>query len=472
MNSKIINRQELLSLGNITSRTVVLDVIERTLCKLDSYNRLLSFISYDGNILRIGDNTWDLTKKRNVYLICGGKAANATCMALEKILGNRLTQGIAIIKSLEAEDRFEKSEVFIGGHPLPNMEGYKACLRILELVESATEDDLFISAISGGTSALMSCPIDGLTLEEEILATDIMLKSGANIHEINSIRRHISRINGGHLAQRIEERGAEMILLMHMDVIGYPPTFDPGKATIITGGPMAPDPTTLQDAKNAILNYNVADKLPKTIIDFFNNCTEANETPKSLRRHTSFCINTLPDICTSAKMVASEMDIPAFILTSTLTGSSKEAGKFFAAIAREIYETGRPFQAPCMLIASGEVSTLIDDPRSIRGLGGPGQELAVSFAIAARDIPGVCLISIDSEGTDGPTDAAGGLVDSTTFQHALDKSVNLYKALKNHSTYSALSDLGGLVRTGNTGTTLCDLHVLYIPSSKITSDLH
>jgi glycerate-2-kinase len=467
MRSKIINRQELLSSGDVASRTIVLDVLERTLCEMDSYKRLLKFVSFDGCTLRIGEHTWDLTKKRNVYLICGGKAANATGMALEKVLGNRLTKGFVIVKSLEAEDIFEKSDVFIGGHPLPNMEGYKACISILKLIEHATEDDLFISAISGGTSALMSCPIAGLTLEEEILATDIMLKSGANIHEINSIRRHISRINGGHLAQKIEEKGAEMILLMHSDAIGHPPTLDPGKATIITGGPMGPDPTTLQDAKNAIRNYNVTDKLPKTIVNFFKNCTEEDETPKFFKKHTSFCINTLPDICTCAKKVASEMGIPAIILTSSLTGSSKEAGKFMAALAREIYHTNHPFPAPCILIASGEVSTIIDNPRDIRGLGGPGQELAVSFAIAAFDIPGVCIASIDSEGTDGPTDAAGGLTDSTTFQYALDRGVNLHKALSNHSTYSALSNLGGLVLTGNTGTTLCDLHILYMPSSRI-----
>lgn len=179
--------------------------------------------------------TWDLSRKRHVYFICGGKAANATAMALEAVLGDYLTRGVVIVKSLEPEDHFRKCEVFVGGHPLPNTEGFRGCLRILSMVEEANEDDLFISAISGGTSALMACPIEGLTLEEDILTTDILLKSGANIFEINSIRRHISRINGGQLARSIERKGAEMILLMHKDAIGYPATVDSSIPQVVTG---------------------------------------------------------------------------------------------------------------------------------------------------------------------------------------------------------------------------------------------
>ncbi len=163
----------------LISRQLVLDVLEETLFEMDSFKRIQQFVSLQGAILKIGKMEWDLSKKRNVYLICGGKAANATCRALETVLGDRLTRGIVIVKSLEPEDRFSKCEVFVGGHPLPNIEGYRGCLRILEMVREATADDLFISAISGGTSALMSCPLEEFSLEEEILTTDVMLKSGA-----------------------------------------------------------------------------------------------------------------------------------------------------------------------------------------------------------------------------------------------------------------------------------------------------
>ncbi len=459
---KIKNRQELLSCGDVPSKALILDVLEETLQAMDAKVRLPQFVSRTGSILKIGRCEWDLAQKRHVYLICGGKAANATYMALEAILGEYLTDGIAIVKSIESEDRFEKCRVFTGGHPLPNMEGYRGCMEILRMVETANEDDLFISVISGGTSALMSCPLEGLTLEEEILTTDVMLKSGAGIYEINAIRRHISRINGGHLAGEIEKRGAEMILLMYKDAVGYEPTTDPGVPALVTGGPMAPDYTTLQDAKNTIRNYNLENKLPKRVVEFFNNCTEKEETPKELKRLTSFVINTLPDVCLCAKKVAEQKGIKTMILTSSLTGSGKDMGTFFAAIAREVHSTQNPMKAPCMFIASGEVNTIIDDPQSIHGTGGPGQEMAASFAIASRNIRGATLLSIDSEGTDGPTDAAGGIADGATFALAQQKDVDLYKALRHHATYQVLSKLNGLVMTGNTGLTLCDLHILYI----------
>lgn len=462
MKKKIQNRQELLSVGDKHLRSFVLDILEETLNELDSYTRIKSFVLFDGAFLRIGTSTWDLSKKRNIYLICGGKAANATARALEEILGERLTGGVVIVKQLEAQDDFSKCEVFVGGHPLPNIEGYKGCLRILEIVKNANEDDLFISAISGGTSALMACPIGGISLEEEILTTDICLKSGASIHEINSIRRHISQINGGNLARKIEEKGAEMILLMHKDAMGWPATINSGIPDYVVGGPMAPDQTTLQDAKKMIVNYGLEKKLPKNVVDFFENSTSEFETPKKLDRLTCFTINTIPDLCFAAKRVAEKKGIPSILLTTSLSGSSKDAGIFLASIAREVYQSGNPSKAPVIILASGEVSTIIDDPKSVGGLGGPGQELATSFAIAARNLPAVCLLSIDSEGTDGPTDAAGGIVDSKTFEIARDRGVDLFKALRNHSTYNALGKINSRIITGNTGTTLCDLHIMYI----------
>ena len=463
MRPRIINREQLLAVGDAGMREVVLDILEETLAELNAYKRLKDLIFFDGRILRIGTETWDLSKKRQVYLICGGKAANATTMALEEILGERLTGGVAIVKSLEPQDNIKKCEVFVGGHPLPNKEGYKGCQRILQMVAEAGPDDLFISAISGGTSALMACPIEGLSLEEEILTTDVCLKSGANIHEINSIRRHISRINGGQLAKKIEARGAEMILLMHVDAIGWPATADTGIRNKIVGGPMAPDNTTLHDAHRVIANYGLKDKLPRNVIRFFEQATQAHETPKVLKGLTSFSINTIPDLCLAARTAIERRGIPVVVLTSSLAGSSRHAGTFFSSIAQEVRLSGNPARAPVIFVATGEVSTIIKDPRNVRGFGGPSQELAASFAIGARNLERACLASIDSDGTDGPTDAAGGIVDSTTFWYAQKEGVDLYEALRYHATYDALGRIASRIHTGNTGTTLCDLHVLYLP---------
>jgi glycerate 2-kinase len=226
MQTKIKNRDEILSHGDIESRRIVLDITERTLQRLDARERIKSIAHMQGSILHIGNRQWDLSKKRNVYLLGAGKACNHMAMAVDEILGDYLTQGIAIVKVPEETDRYNKTKVYTGGHPLPNEEGLKASREMLKLVDGSGPDDLFIVVISGGSSALMSCPIEGLTLQDEIDTTDVMLKSGASIYEINAIRRHISQTNGGMLAKRIASRGAELIGIGISDAVGTPATGD------------------------------------------------------------------------------------------------------------------------------------------------------------------------------------------------------------------------------------------------------
>jgi glycerate 2-kinase len=160
------------------------------------------------------------------------------------------------------------------------------------------------------------------------------------------------------------------------------------------------------------------------------------------------------------------MGIPAIIVSSFLEGESREAGTFFASMAREIQTYGNPIKPPCVLLSSGEVTTQILDNNVIKGHGGPGQEMAVSFAIAAAKTDGACLLSVDSEGTDGTTKVAGGITDSTSFKAAADKGISLYQALREHSCFEALDAIGSTVFTGNTGTNLCDLNILYVPEPK------
>ena len=263
MGKKIKNRSELLSHGHRHSRQTVLDITDAALEELDAYGRIRSFLKCEGNLLRIGDRCWDLDRKRNVYLIGAGKACNAMAMAVEDALGERLTDGIAVVKILEPGDRFVRTRVRIGGHPIPNQAGYEACLEILDLIDRAGPEDLFLCVMSGGSSALMSCPVDGISLEDEQKTTDILLKSGAGILEINAVRRHISRMNGGRMAQRIADRGAELIGFNISDSVSNPPTRDisiPWEHYY--GTPMGPDQTTLQDALACIEKYNLHSRLP------------------------------------------------------------------------------------------------------------------------------------------------------------------------------------------------------------------
>ncbi len=463
---KIRNMESLLSHGDVESRKIVLEITDRTLRRLDAGKRMKSIMSLKGDILTIGVRQWNLSEKRHVYLLGAGKACNHMAMAVEEVLGERLTKGIIIVKVLEETDVFHRTDVYVGGHPLPNEEGYRACMEICKLVDASGPEDLFIVAISGGSSALMSCPIEGISLQDEIDTTDVMLKSGADIYEINAIRRHISQMNGGMLAKRIQDRGAELIGFGISDGIGTPATGDiaiPCKNYKST--PIGPDTTTLEDARRVIRDYHVEHRLPKAVVDYLIQAGPEKETPKAFPENTYFLINTLPDSCIYGKEEAEKMGIPAVILTSFLEGEARDVGSVLASVAREIQIYGNPVKAPCVLLASGEAATKIEDNRTICGHGGPGQEEVLGFALAAAKIPGACLLSIDSEGTDGTTSAAGGIADSTSAAAALEKGVDIHGALRGHASFEALEALGDTVFTGNTGTNLCDFNVLYIPGN-------
>jgi glycerate-2-kinase len=464
---KIRNSEQILAQGDVASRRLVLEVADRTLGKLDSYRRIRGIMRMDGDVLHIGVRSWDLSKKRNIYLVGAGKACNHMAMAVDHVLGERLTRGIAIVKIHEETDHFDKTEVYVGGHPLPNEEGLRASKQIIEMVELAGPEDLFIVVISGGSSALMSCPIDGISLQDEIDTTDVLLKSGAGIYEINAVRRHISALNGGMLAKRIQDVGAELIGFGISDAVGSPATGDiavPYAAYKST--PIGPDATTLDDARATIINFGLANRLPKSVVDYLMNAGSEQETPKAFPDNTYFLLNTLPDSCIYAKQACEEMGIPAIIVTSFLEGESRDAGTFFASMAREIQTYGNPVKPPCVLLSSGEVTTQILDNSLIKGHGGPGQEMAVSFALTASKAKGACLLSIDSEGTDGTAMVAGGITDSTSSKAAASKRISLYQALREHSCFEALEAIGSTVFTGNTGTNLCDLNILYVPEAK------
>lgn len=464
MNAKIKNRDALLSQGDIGSKQILLDIAEATLWKLDAYERIKSIVSLSGDILTIGSCSWDLSKKKHIYLFGAGKACNHMARAIDEILRDKLTKGIIIVKLLEPEDHFYKTDVYVGGHPLPNETGMLACQKMLEIVEQASSDDLFIAVISGGSSALMSLPIDGISLQDEIDATDVLLKSGAGIYEINAVRRHISQMNGGMLAKKIADRGAELIGFGISDAVGTPATGDIGiPYANYKGTPIGPDQTTIETAREVIKNYDLAQRLPRSVVEHITNCGPEYETPKAFPQNTYFLLNTLPDSCIYAKQIAEDMGLPVIIFSSFLEGESRDAGTFFASLAREIQTYGNPVKPPCVILSSGETTTKITDNAKIKGHGGPSQELTASFALAAQKIPGCAFLSIDSEGTDGTTPAAGGITDSKTLARANEQEISLHAALAGHSCYEALDALDAAIFTGNTGTNLCDFNIMYVP---------
>lgn len=457
---KIKNRERLLSTGDIAARKVLLEIIEKSLQALDSYKVVGGLLSLKGNSLRVGDFQWDLEQKHRLFVIGAGKACNSMAKAVEERLGDRVNRGLVIVKRLEAGDELERIELVPGGHPLPNTDGLRASQRILDIVEQATPDDLFICLISGGSSALMSCPVPGITLEDEIAVTQELLNSGARITEINAVRRHISTTNGGRLAQKIEAKGAEMINLIISDGVGARPTVEPGQPVEFFGTPVAPDSTTIQDALDVLKRYDLRSWVPHSIVEFLETKEPTRETPKVLGDQIHhFVIQRPADACEAAKRAADELGYGAMILTTVLQGDSCQAGTFLACVAKEVALNQRPISPPCLLIAGGETTTKVD---TTSGLGGPSQELALGFALEIDNLRGFSIVSIDTDGTDGPTEFAGGVVDCTTVERARLKGLNLYERLMSHDSSTVFRVLGDEVITGNTGTNVCDLNVIYV----------
>jgi glycerate 2-kinase len=463
---KIRNRDELLVYGITDSRRIVLNITEQVLQRLDAYERLKAFVSLDGDILHVGNRLWDLSQKRHVYVFSAGKAANHMAMAMDEILGKCLTKGVAIVKIVEETDHYANTEVFIGGHPLPNHEGVRGSRRMLEIVDQAGKDDVFIFCMSGGSTALMAYPVEGIMLEEKMAATDTLLKSNIRVMDINTIRGHISQMNRGRLGQRIERSGAEMIGLNIWDALDWPPIEDYGEPVTMRGTPIGPDYSTFADAQRIIRENGLVGRLPKSVESYIFNGAEAQETPKSIARATYFMLNIISDSCKYAAEIAEGMGISHMTLTTSLEGESRDAGMFLAGVAKEVQRFHQPIAPPCLIFTAGETSTRILDNREINGHGGPSQELVTGFAIVAREVPGICILSIDTEGTDGTTKMAGGITDSETYRLAVAAGIDLQDALRGHATYEALSKLGCTVFTGNTGTNVCDFNVLYIPKKE------
>jgi glycerate 2-kinase len=455
----IKNREQLAGQGDVLARKVVLEIAEATLGALNAYRVVRDLLVVDGDTLRIGRRRWPLSGRR-VFVVGAGKAANAMAKAVDDALGAHIRQGLAIVKTLEPSDRLRRIELVEGGHPLPNLAGHEATRRILALADQAGPDDVFLSVISGGSSALMSCPLPGISLADERAVTEALLRSSARILEINAVRRHISAVNGGRLAQRIAARGAELINLIISDSVGKRPTADPAEPTDFVGTPVAPDGTTLDDAREVLARFGLLSRVPLSIVEFLMHAGPDQETPKRLPDHVHhFVVQRPADACEAAQRAAAEMGLSVCILSTQLEGESRQAGTLLAGVAKEAALNRRPLVPPGVLIAGGETTTTVEGPC---GLGGPSQELALSFALEIAGRRGLALCALDTDGTDGPTDVAGGLVDGGTVERARQVGLDPRRSLAAHDSSSLLSTLGDTIITGNTGTNLCDLNLVYV----------
>jgi len=448
----IKNRERLLDHGCKKAREIAVELIEKALAKADPYLAVKNLISLDNNILTVGRHTFDLSKAGNIYVVGAGKATYPIAKALEEILGDRIKKGIVICKYGQ-EGKLDKIDMRFASHPIPDEAGFSAAKDIYALAEGTKPGDIVFAAFTGGSTALLPYPLDGISLEDKKVAFRVLLYSGCNIYEMNAVRKHLSRIKGGRLAQLINPQ-AHIINLTVSDVTG-------DELDYITC-PTVPDTSTLEMARNTLTKYSLWDKMPASIQKFIRTAGPEMETPKDLSDHNIYSFILVPSraACMGAYEAAAEMGIKNLMILSTvLEGQGHEVGGTFADIAREILSSGNPMKPSCVLIGGGESTVSITGEC---GKGGPNQEFALGAALRMDGLDNVVIASVDTDGTDGPTEIAGAMVDKYTLEQARSQGIDLFAALKKHDVSGPLEQLGDIVITGATGTNVNDLKLLVV----------
>ncbi len=369
---------------------------------------------------------------KNIYVVGAGKAAYVMAAEAERKLGPKITAGVVNTKLGHAGKRLRKIEVVEASHPIPDEEGLQGAEEIAAFANKAGQDDLVLCLLSGGASALLPLPVEGLSLEEKGNITRQLLARGATIHQMNTVRKHLSRIKGGQLAELAAP--ASVVSLIMSDVVG-------DNLEVIGSGPTAADPTTVADAL--------------WVLDRFDVQTDARgllrETPKQTAAQ-NVVIGSNRLALVAAQRRARSLGYQTLILTSTLEGEASEVAQALAAIVHEVRVHGNPIAPPACLISGGETTvTLRGD-----GKGGRSQEFALAAAVALRGLGDLVMLSGGTDGTDGPTDAAGGIIDGETAE------AGAVTALRNNDSYHYLKSRDALLITGPTGTNVMDIQICLI----------
>jgi glycerate-2-kinase len=449
----IKNADALLSHGNIEARQTALEIIEHALAQADPYSATKDLVSVQGSDLSVDNLRFNLKKHKRIFLLGAGKATFPIAKALEELLGDRIADGVIVCKYGQ-QGKLSRARLHLASHPIPDESGLEASQKALYLAKQTQPGDIVFGCITGGSSALFPLPVEGLTLDDKKAVNLLLLTCGANIIEINAVRKHLSRIKGGRLAQAIHPE-THLINLTVSDVIGDPLDY-------ITD-PTVEDTSTLDDARSTLTKYDLWKKIPGSVSDFLKSAGPDQETPKEgdlagRNRHDYILIKG--DVaCESAAQKAKELGFNTMILSSMFEGESKELGRTFAAIAAEILLNNRPLTPPCVIIGGGETTVKIDGKA---GDGGPNQEFVVSASLLMENLKNALVVGLDSDGTDGPTRFAGAIADEEFVSRARQAGIDLFDCLKRHDVTPALVKLGDVIQTGATGTNVNDLKFLII----------
>ncbi|MDR7437269.1 MAG: glycerate kinase [Armatimonadota bacterium] len=437
-----------------TLRRAAVSILGAAIRAVDPEVAVSRTVTRRGPILRVGRRRYDLRRVRHVFVVGAGKACAPMAAACERVLGDRLTAGLVVVKYGYGMP-LRRVEVIEAGHPLPDQAGARGAGRILDLVSGAEEPDLVLCLISGGGSALLPAPADGITLEEKMAVTDLLLRSGATIREINAVRKHLSRIKGGRLARAAAP--ARVVGVVLSDVPGDP-------LDAIASGPITPDPTTFHDALAVLQRYGLLDRVPPSVRLHLERGAAGQEpdTPKPgdplFARVQVEVVGNIDRAVDAAAARAARLGFRPLVLTTRLEGEAREAARVVCSIVRTVRERSRPIRPPACLLAGGETTVTVRGA----GRGGRCQEFALAAALAIEGWDGVVVAACGTDGTDGPTDAAGAVADGATAARARAAGREPARALADNDAYHVFQALGDLLVSGPTRTNVTDLYVALV----------
>jgi hydroxypyruvate reductase len=418
-------------------RAAATELQQAALAAVDPAAAIRRHVRRVANQLVVVDQRYDLNAYQSVFVLGSGKAVVPMAAAVLDILGAKLSRGVVVTKYEHAGQwTHPRLEVIEAGHPVPDRNSVRGAQAVAELANQATQHDLVICLISGGGSALLTRPAEDLTLDDFQRLTGALLRSGATINELNTVRKHCSGIKGGNLARLVAP--AQLVTLILSDVIGDP-------LDVIASGPTVPDLTTVADAREVLERYDV----PDTGL--------LRETPKPGEAVFKEVQNVVVGSNRLAALAAVEkaraLGFEALLLGTYVEGEAREVAKVAAALAKSIRADGDPLSPPACLVWGGETTVTVRG----EGKGGRNQELALAAALALDGWSDVLLMALATDGTDGPTDAGGATVTGETMQRARQLGLDARASLEANDSYHFFARLGDLIQTGPTGTNVNDL---------------
>ncbi len=450
----------------MTLRDDLIKIRDAALEAVNPYRAVQNVLRIEDSTVHLGaDATWDLGSCAGIWLIAAGKAAVPMAQAAVDVLGASLARGVVVTKREHAAGHTlpERLEIIEAGHPVPDDAGLEGARAVARLARKAKAAYRVLVLLSGGGSALLPLPADTLTLDDLQATTSQLLRAGATIDEINAVRKHLSQLKGGQLARRAAP--APVVALILSDVVGDP-------LDVIASGPTAPDPTTFAEAQAVLARYELHERIPTTVRETLAEGAggELPETPKPgdplFERVRNLIIGSNRMAAQAAVATAERLGYRALLLSTFIEGEAREIGRVAAGLVKGIRAYGDPLSPPACLVWGGETTV------SVRGdgRGGRNQELALAAALALEGQPAWAIMALATDGADGPTDAAGAIVDGETIPRARAQGWAPHAALAENNAYPLLDAAGALMNIGPTGTNVNDLLVILVKNSAGGSD--